>query len=336
MPPASAFLRRALLYVPGSSRKMLTKSFALAIDSVIYDLEDSVTADSKPLARDLVANHIASDAMSPLGRGPKEVSVRINAVETGLALQDLSQVIGVAGSNLDTIVVPKVQSATDLQFVADVIHHLTPDRVQCQDNISLDVAGSASTPQRPRPLHLIGLIESALGLANIQEICRTGRSLGLVGLGFAAEDFMSSMGLRKLPDRREVLLARSSIVNACRAYDLPSAIDMVSVNVLERTDGPTLEEECQEGRSLGFTGKQAIHPSQVEVIQRAFGPSEAEIRWAAQVCVGDIEAREQGKGAWSLDGRMVDAPVVKAATALIDRARACGIDVDVYIRSMRN
>ncbi|KAI0555593.1 Pyruvate/Phosphoenolpyruvate kinase-like domain-containing protein [Xylaria curta] len=334
MPPSSTFLRRALLYVPGSSKKMLDKSSAFAVDSVIYDLEDSVTADSKPLARDMVTNHIASTAMRPLRRGPKEVSVRINAVETGLALQDLNQVITIAGDNLDTIVVPKVQSATDVRFVADIVRHLAPDRANYRDDAPLDSSVQTGTTAKPRPLHMIGLIESALGLANIQEICRAGRSLGLVGLGFAAEDFMSSLGLRKLPDRREVLLARSSIVNACRAYDLPSAIDMVSVNVHEHADGLSLEEESREGRSLGFTGKQAIHPSQVEVIQQAFGPSESEMKWAAEIYMGDIEARKQGKGAWSLNGRMVDAPVVKAATALIDRARACGIDVDAYLKSV--
>ncbi|KAI1740068.1 Pyruvate/Phosphoenolpyruvate kinase-like domain-containing protein [Xylaria scruposa] len=314
---------------------MLDKSSAFAVDSVIYDLEDSVTADSKPLARDMVANHIAS-AMSPLRRGPIEVSVRINAVETGLALQDLNQVITIAGNNLDTIVVPKVQTATDLRFVADVVRHLAPDRANYQGDSPLDASGQTETAARSRPLHLIGLIESALGLANIQEICRMGRSLGLVGLGFAAEDFMSNLGLRQLPDRKEVLLARSSIVNACKAYNLPSAIDMVSVNIHEHTDGLSLEEESREGRSLGFTGKQAIHPSQVEAIQRAFGPSESEVRWAAEIYMGDIEAQKQGKGAWSLNGRMVDAPVVKAATALIDRARACGIDVDVYLQSMES
>ncbi|KAH7194886.1 Pyruvate/Phosphoenolpyruvate kinase-like domain-containing protein, partial [Fusarium oxysporum] len=331
----STFLRRALLYgacetatlllyrcceadkahlvlVPGSSQKMLTKSSNLSVDSVIYDLEDSVTAESKELARGLVADHIAGDAMQRSVRGPKEVSVRINAVDTGLALQDIQMLTRV--DNLDTIVVPKVQSAADLHFVADIIRHVAPQRTE-------------NVP-RSQPIHVIGLIESALGLANVSDICRAGQRLGLAGLGFAAEDFMASVGLSKLPDRREVLFARSAVVNACRAYNLPSIIDMVSVDV---THGTALEEESREGRSLGFTGKQAIHPSQVQVIQRAFGPSTEEVQWAVEVFVGDIESQKQGKGAWKLNGRMIDAPVVKKATALLDRARACGIDVDTYI-----
>ncbi|RKK94887.1 hypothetical protein BFJ68_g7905 [Fusarium oxysporum] len=328
MSPTS-YLRRALLYVPGSSQKMLTKSSTIYVDSVIYDLEDSVTAESKELARGLVADHIAGDAMQRSIRGPKEVSVRINAVNTGLALQDI-QVMLKRVDNLDTIVVPKVQSAADLHFVADVIRHVAPQRIFFQPPKTEFCQQTEYVPSS-RPIHVIGLIESALSLANVLDICRAGQALGLAGLGFAAEDFMASVGLSKLPDRRELLFARSAVVNACRAYNIPSIIDMVSVDVTHGTNGMALEEESREGRSLGFTGKQAIHPSQVETIQRAFGPSAEDVQWAAQVLVGDIESQKQGKGAWKLNGHMIDAPVVKTATALLDRARACGIDVDTHI-----
>uniref|UniRef100_A0A0D2Y9K4 HpcH/HpaI aldolase/citrate lyase domain-containing protein n=1 Tax=Fusarium oxysporum (strain Fo5176) TaxID=660025 RepID=A0A0D2Y9K4_FUSOF len=308
----TTYLRRALLYVPGSSQKMLTKSSTIYVDSVIYDLEDSVTAESKELARGLVADHIAGDAMQRSIRGPKEVSM-------------LKRV-----DNLDTIVVPKVQSAADLHFVADVIRQVAPQRIFFQPPKTEFCQQTENVPSS-RPIHVIGLIESALGLANVLDICRAGQALGLAGLGFAAEDFMASVGLSKLPDRRELLFARSAVVNACRAYNIPSIIDMVSVDVTYGTNGMALEEESREGRSLGFTGKQAIHPSQVETIQRAFGPSAEDVQWAAQVFVGDIESQKQGKGAWKLNGHMIDAPVVKTATALLDRARACGIDVDTHI-----
>ncbi|KAM0199717.1 hypothetical protein ACHAQI_011950 [Fusarium lateritium] len=327
----STFLRRALLYVPGSSQKMLTKSSNLVVDSVIYDLEDSVTPNSKDLARRLVADHLATKR---LGRGPKEVAVRINAVDTGLAQQDISQVVLGGGNTLDTIVVPKVQSPEDLRFVADVIRHVAPLRRL------FEPTGTNSAQQKAnaivsKPIHVIALIESAMGLANVLEICRAGRSLGLVGLGFAAEDFMASVGLSKLPDRREVLLARSTIVNACRAYNLPSIIDMVSVDVSQNTNGTSLAEECNEGRCLGFTGKQAIHPSQVDTIQRAFGPSDDEIKWAVGVYIGDIESQKKGLGSRKLNGRMIDAPVVKTAMAILDRARMCGIQVDTDIASSK-
>ncbi|KAL6884475.1 Pyruvate/Phosphoenolpyruvate kinase-like domain-containing protein [Trichoderma evansii] len=328
------YLRRALLYVPGSSKKMLTKSSKFAVDSVIYDLEDSVTAESKELARRLVADHMAGNAMQRSVRGPREASVRINAIDTGLAAQDITQVMLSGGSNLDTIVVPKVESAADLRFVADVVQHVAPQRsfFRPAATNSLEQIESALPS---RPIHVIALIESAMGLVNVSDICRAGWSLGLAGLGFAAEDFMASVGLSKLPDRREVLLARSTIVNACRAYNLPSIVDMVSVNVSQNTDDMALMEECKEGRSLGFTGKQAIHPSQVDIIQSAFGASDDEVQWAVQVYVGNIESQKKGKGAWKLNGQMVDAPVVKTATALLDRARMCGIDVDTHIARLK-
>ncbi|RGP62707.1 putative citrate lyase beta subunit [Fusarium sporotrichioides] len=174
-----------------------------------------------------------------------------------------------------------------------------------------------------------------MGLPNVSDICRTGRTLGLAGLGFAAEDFMASVGLSKLADRREVLLARSTIVNACRTYNIPSIIDMVSANVSQTTDGKSSEDESRKGRSLGFTGKQAIHPSQVETIQPEFGPSSEEVQRAAQVYVGDIDSQEQGKGVWNLNGQMIDAPVVKTALSLLDRASVCGIDVDNRISKVR-
>ncbi|KLP21030.1 Uncharacterized protein LW94_12609 [Fusarium fujikuroi] len=229
--------------------------------------------------------------------------------------------------DLDTIVVPKVQSTADLHFVADVIRHVAPQRVLFRPPMTESSQQTGNAP-RSRLLHVIDLIESALGLANVSSICHAGQRLGLVGLGFAAEDFMANVGLSKLPDRREVLFARSTVVKACRAYNLPSIIDMVSVDVAH---GTSLEEESREGRSLGFTGKQAIHPSQVEAIQRAFGPSTKEVKWALEVFGGDIESQKQGRGAWKLNGCMIDAPVVKAATALLDRARACGKDVGTHI-----
>ncbi|KAI0863777.1 Pyruvate/Phosphoenolpyruvate kinase-like domain-containing protein [Xylaria cubensis] len=325
MPP-STFLRRALLYVPGSSEKMINRSSALAVDSIIYDLERPVTAKLRPLARDMVANHIASAAMRSGRRGPQEVSIRINAVETGQALKDLNHVIPIAKNNLDTIVIPKVQSAADLRYIADVVRHLAPDRAYYQDDTPLDASEQTGTASKRRPLHLIGLIGSALGLSNIEEICRTGRSLGLVGLGFAAGDFMSSLGLRKVPnrnDRREMLLARPAIANACRDYDIPSAIDMVCVNGRESIDLLRLEEKSREGRSLGFTGKQAIYPSQVGVIQRVFSPSK---KWDV------LKTRQGGMGS----KQQKSMRRLSSRAALLHRARACGIDVDAYFNKYDN
>ncbi|KAL6414375.1 hypothetical protein AUP68_00894 [Ilyonectria robusta] len=325
MATAPSLLRRALLYVPGASQKMLAKTQALKIDTVIYDLEDSVAPDAKAAARGLVARHLADTSMSSISRSPREVAVRINAVDTGLALEDLTEVLK-SGDNLDTIVIPKVQGPEDLHFVADIVRHVAPHR-------SVRVNGSESPAYKTtsRPLNILALIESARGLSDINSICRAAPTTGLSGLAFAAEDFATELGLSRLPDRRELLFARSSIVTAALAHNLPSVIDLVSTGV--PSDGESraaLEHDSLEGRALGFTGKQCIHPLQVEIVQKAFGPSEEILRWAVKVQQGDAAARAEGKGAWKLDGKMIDAPVVKRALALLERARLCGIDITEF------
>lgn len=226
--------------------------------------------------------------------------------------------------------VPKIQSAADLHFVADVIRHVAPRRAAPASVFSSTPSLKSKTTTNLRPLQIIGLIESARGLTNLKEICNVGRPLGLTGLAFAAEDFRSALGLTKLPDRREVLHARSSIVTACHAYDIPSVLDMVTVDVSQEDAESILNEESIEGRDLGFTGKQAIHPSQVTVIQRAFAPSDSEIDWAVKICLGDAEAQKEGRGAWNLEGKMIDVPVVKAARAILDKAAMCGMHVDIH------
>lgn len=300
---------------------MLAKTQALAVDSVIYDLEDSVTPDMKLTARGLVARHLSSNSMSSTSRAPKEVAVRINAVETGLALDDLSEVLKL-GKHVDTIVVPKVQGPADLHFISDVVRHVAPHRpLMIGSSVAVLEADS-------RPLNILALIESARGLSNINSICRAAPVTGLSGIAFAAEDFATDLGLSLLPDRRELLFARSCIVTAAVAHSLPSVIDLVSTEVpLDDASREALQKDSQEGRALGFTGKQCIHPLQIDEVQRTFGPSEESLRFAVRVLKGDEKARVEGKGAWKLDGKMIDAPIVRRASELIEQARLCGIDV---------
>ncbi|KAL9564224.1 hypothetical protein ACKAV7_011731 [Fusarium commune] len=180
---------------------------ALAVDSVIYDLEDSVALDLKATARGLVARHLSCNSMSSTSRAPKEVAVRINAVDTALALEDLSKVLK-QGKHVDTIVVPKVQGPADLHFVADVVRHFAPHRPLKTG--SSDAVYDADS----RPLNILALIESARGLSDINSICRAAPLTDLSGIAFAAEDFTTELGLSLLPDRRDLLSARSSIVTA--------------------------------------------------------------------------------------------------------------------------
>jgi len=197
-----------------------------------------------------------------------------------------------------------------------VIRHTLPDRHPSTP--------SSSTPCAP-PLKLLALIESAKALTDLTSICRA--SPYLSGLIFAAEDFALDMSLTRTPSLTEFLYARSAIATAARAHRLPSTIDLVCTAYKGAEGQRVLEEECLGGKGLGFNGKQCIHPSQVEVAQRAFSPGEREVEWAVRVTVADQKAQEQGRGAWTLDGAMIDAPVVGKARGIVRRAEMCGIMV---------
>ncbi|RMJ23255.1 citrate lyase [Aspergillus sp. HF37] len=307
-------LRRSLLYIPGSSQRFLDKSRSLSADCVAYDLEDSVTPHKKAEARSLVRN--ALDQPAP--PGIRERAVRINSVDSGLALGDLTEVL--QSPNLSTILIPKVNSASDLTFVTDVVSHTLSQQQQQQQ-------GNHSRP----PISLLALIESARSLTNLTQI--TASSPLLQGLVFAAEDFALDLSLTRTPALTEFLFARSMIATAARAANLPSTIDLVCTAYKAAAgagDGAApavLEEECRGGKQLGFNGKQCIHPSQVETVQRIFGPEEDEVRWAVRVVIADEKAAAAGRGAWSLDGKMIDVPVAEKARAIVKRADTCGFDV---------
>ncbi|KUL92245.1 hypothetical protein ZTR_02328 [Talaromyces verruculosus] len=294
-------LRRALLYVPGSSQRFLDKSRSLAADCVAYDLEDSVTPHKKAEARQLVRRAIDQPAPAQI----RERAVRINSVDSGLALADLTEVL--QSPNLTTLVVPKVNSASDLTFINDVITHTLKEG-------------------RKTPISILALIESAKSITNLNEICRS--TPLLQGLIFAAEDFALDLSLTRTPSLTEFLFARSAIITAARAHDLPSTIDLVCTGYKSDSAKQLLEEESRGGKRLGFNGKQCIHPTQVETVQRVFSPEAEEVEWAVRVVIADAKAAEAGKGAWTLDGKMIDVPVAEKAKSIVRRAEACGLDVE--------
>ncbi|KAL9098929.1 MAG: hypothetical protein Q9163_005495 [Psora crenata] len=307
MSSAASVVRRALLYVPGSSQRMLAKARELTVDCVAYDLEDSVTMNKKAEARANLQHLLAH----PKASGTKKCAVRINAVGSGLEEDDLAAVC--TAPNLDTIIIPKVNSASDLHWAADFLTHNRPRP-----------PSHTSTPPS-QPIKILALIESARALSNLTSICQATPLLS--GLIFAAEDFALDLSLTRTPSLMEFLYARSAIVTAARAYNLPSAIDLVCTSLRGPDGQRTMEEECLGGKGLGFNGKQCIHPDQVAVAQKAFAPHEKEIEWAVRVVVANDKAEGRGRGAWTLDGKMIDAPVVGKAKGILTRAGVCGVDV---------
>ncbi|KAI9806878.1 MAG: hypothetical protein M1833_002536 [Piccolia ochrophora] len=308
------------LPVPASSPKFLTSSRNIpSVDSVVYDLEDSVSTTEKPRARDAVAEILTR----PRVPGIREQGVRINSVDSGMALSDLEVVL--KAPHIDTVVVPKVDSASSLTFITDVLRHLLPLR------------HSTTTSSSP-PIRILALIESARALHSLAEICSATPYLS--GLILGGDDLATSLRLPSplSPSHPTLLAARTQVLLAARAFAVPSAIDVVCTAY--RTPPPSatsgvahpvneeLAAECAEGRRIGFDGKQVVHPSQVGVAQEAFAPGSEEVRWAVEVVRGAEAAEREGKGATVVRGRMVDRPVVERARGVVERARACGVDVE--------
>lgn len=197
--------------------------------------------------------------------------------------------------------------------------------------ISHTLAQQPPSPEptsRP-PISLLALIESAKSLTNLTAI--TSASPYLQGLIFAAEDFALDLSLTRTPALTEFLFARSSIATAARAAGLPSTIDLVCTAYKAQGDeaARVLEDECRGGKQLGFNGKQCIHPSQVETAERVFGPEPGEVVWAVRCVIADEKAARGGRGAWTLDGKMIDVPVAEKARAIVKKAQECGVDVGV-------
>jgi citrate lyase beta subunit len=285
--------RRALLYMPGDDRHKIEKAASLDVDCICMDMEDGVAPNRKTEARLQIAA-----ALLEVGFSRSERMVRINSIGSGLEQDDLAAVLP---SHPDGVVIPKVDSADAIQWVSSQIE--------------------AVERQRGWPVRGIGLIaivESALGIVNLAQIAAA--DARLQALVFGAEDLASDIGARRSAEAWEVFYARSALVTHAAAYDL-QAIDMV---YLDFHDLEGLRREAEFGAQLGFTGKQVIHPNQVAPVQAAFTPPEALIRQAQRVVEAARENESTGRGAFALDGKMVDAPIIKAAARVLAAARAAG------------
>ena len=276
----------------------------MTVDSIAYDLEDSVTPLKKPEGRQNVLTVLNRDRPA----GVREQAVRINPVSSGLALDDLTEVL--KGKHLDCIVLPKTDRASDLHFVTDMLRHVLPER---------------HAPGSTNPVKIVALIESAKSLMDLPSICKA--SPYLSGIGFAAEDFSLDLSITRTPGLQEFIYARSAIVTAARAFEIPTVLDLVSTTFRGEEGKRFLREESENGKRFGFNGKQCIHPDQVETVQSVFSPSQEEAEWAVRVVIADKKADEQGRGAWTLDGKMIDVPVVGKAKSIVAKAEVCGIDI---------
>lgn len=286
-------IRRSLLFVPGDSRRKIEKALTLGADCICLDLEDGVAVSQKQAARDSIRQ-----TLQTLDFGQSERMLRLNRFGSGLEADDFTQTIA---GRPDSVLMPKVESA-------EAIHWL-------------EARLAAAEQMRRWPLNqieILAMIETARGVVNLKEIAEA--SPRLSALVFGAEDLAGDIGAVRTPEAWEVFYARSAVMTHAAAYGL-QAIDMVFVDYGD-TEG--LKREARQGAHMGYAGKQLIHPNQIQPVHEVFTPDEAAIAQARRIVEAHQQHQATGVGAFALDGKMVDMPVVKAAEQVLAKARAAG------------
>ena len=284
--------RRALLYMPGDDWKKITKALTLSVDCICMDMEDGVALNRKTEARATIAK-----ALQELDFGTSEKLARINAFGSGLEQDDIQAVLP---HRPDGIVIPKIESLEQIQWGSLIIEAAELDNGWPVNSVRM----------------LVG-VETAKGILNLKEIASHPRLDGII---FGGEDFAASIGATRTEAATELLYARQAVVIACAAYGL-QAIDIVTIDF---RDVDKTRREAEFGAGLGFSGKQIIHPNQVRPVQDAFTPDDEAIAKARRLVDAFDAHQKEGKGAFALDGQMIDMPLVKNAQKVLERARAAG------------
>lgn len=290
--------RRALLYMPGDDRHKIDKSLTLRVDCICMDMEDGTALSRKAEARAVIAL-----ALQELDFGRSEKLARINAVGSGFERDDLTAVLPREQRETrcpDGIVVPKIEAFDQIQWVNEWIE-----------------AAELAHGWDVNSVRMLVGVETAKGILNLKEIASHPRLDGII---FGGEDFAASVGAIRTSEATELLYARLAVVTACAAYDL-QAIDIVT---LDFKNPNVVRAEAEFGATLGFSGKQVIHPAQIEPVQTAFTPSEEAIASARHLVEAFEAHQQQGAGAFALDGKMIDMPLLKNAQKVLERARAAG------------
>ena len=285
---------RSLLFLPGNTPNMLINGSCLGADAVIFDLEDAVSPAEKDAARVLVRNTMTYMDF----RGCERV-VRINGIDTPYWKEDLDEILP---CRPDLILLPKTGSAADIREADAYI-------TETEKRLGL-VPGSVG---------LVALIETALGVENAFAIASASPRVAALFLG--AEDLTADLRCRRTKEGREIEYARTRLVTAARA----AGVDVYDTPFTDVNDDEGIETDAALAKALGFTGKASISPRHVETINRVFSPSQAEIDYAYEVMEAIRLAKEQGKGAVALRGKMIDAPIVERARQTIAMAREMGL-----------
>ena len=279
-------LLRSLVFVPGNRANMLERALGFGADVVMVDLEDSVPPGEKVAARELAVEWVPR-----LRAAGRRVMVRVNSLDTGLTADELTAVVS---PDLAGISIGKGDTQWDLQQVDRLLSPL-----------------EASAGIEAGSLRVIPWIETAMAIVHVYEMARASRRIA--GIAFGAEDYTNDMGVIRNDFGEECYYARSAVAVAAKAAGV-AALDGPFVGFRD-PDG--LRTDAGNARQMGYTGKFAIHPAQIDIINETFSPHPDDVAYAQRVLAAWDEAEAAGRGSLSIDGRMVDVPVVKRAQNLL-------------------
>lgn len=286
-------LRRTMMFVPGNNPGMMQDAFIYGPDSIMLDLEDSVTLAEKDTARLLVYN-----ALKTIDYGGIEMVVRINSLSTPYGRKDVEAVVK---AGVDVVRMPKTETADEVRDVEAEIEKVERE-IGCVGRTKIMAA-----------------IESALGVVNAYAIATA--SPRMMGIALGAEDYCANLKTQRTPEGIELLLARQTIVVAARAAGI-DCIDTVFSNL---NDMEGFRREVELIKKMGFDGKSVINPRQISIVNEVFTPSQRAIDKAMAVVAAIHEAERRGSGVIALNGKMIDRPVVIRAQRTIDLAIAAGV-----------
>ena len=278
-------LFRSLIFVPGNNLRFLEKAKKIQADIVCFDLEDSVPDDEKTSARKLIKN-----ALKSRSEYSSSIFVRTNSPLSGKITSDLKEIIQ---KGIDGIVIPKVNNITELKKIQKTLSGLEKSK-------------------KLKPIQIIPSIESAEGVVNSYSIASFGKRVTAIVFGIF--DLLNDLGVEYTKDSPGGKYSRYKIPVDAAAAGI-SAIDGIWQDL---NDLKGLQKDCNFGKSLGYAGKSVIHPDQISMVHKSFYPNKTEISWAEKVCKVYLESTKKGKGATTVDGKMIDEVHYKQAQALLD------------------
>lgn len=283
-------LRRSMLFVPGSNAAMISNTFIYKPDSIMFDLEDAVALTEKDSARILVAHAL----QHPLYKAMETV-VRVNPLDSEFGLKDLNAVVR---AGVDVVRMPKTETAQD---VIDMDNAITEIEKACGREVGSTL--------------MLAAIESPLGITQANQIATA--SNRLIGIALGAEDYVRNLKTERSADGIELLFARCSILQAARAAGI-QAFDTVYSNA-NNEEG--FLNEAALIKQLGFDGKSLVNPRQIELLHNLFAPTQKDVEQAQRIIEAAEEAKRNGLGVVSLNGKMIDAPIIDRAQLVLERAK---------------